>query len=104
MSGILADVEQVLARPGMLSASVTEGYPYADVAELGMAVLTVHDGSSDAAAREAEWLADRLWERREAFNGRAEAVDDALRRAQATTDRPVLLLDVGDNIGGGAPG
>src|SRR5262249_7341651 len=54
MSGILADVDEVLARPGMLSASVTEGYPYADVAELGMAVLTVHDGSARRAAREAE--------------------------------------------------
>ncbi len=104
MSGILAELEAGLARPGMLSASVTEGYPYADVAELGMAVLAVHDGSEAAAVAEATRLAEQVWRRRDGFTGAAEPVDDALRRAAAAVRGPALLLDVGDNIGGGAPG
>ena len=36
MLSIMRDAEQVIARPGMLSASVAEGYPYADVEEMGM--------------------------------------------------------------------
>ena len=43
--------------PGMLSASVAEGYPYADVAEMGMAFLAVHDGDPAAAREAARWLA-----------------------------------------------
>jgi len=104
MRGILEDVDRVIARPGMLSASVTEGYPYADVADLGMAVVTVHDGSPETAAEAARRLASRIWERREEFNGTAAPVDQAMREAAAAARGPVLLLDVGDNIGGGAPG
>jgi microcystin degradation protein MlrC len=41
---LMADVEAVLQRPGMLSASAVLGYPYADVEEMGMSFLAVHDG------------------------------------------------------------
>jgi microcystin degradation protein MlrC len=103
MSAILDDLEAVLATPGMLSASVAEGYPYADVAEMGMAVLTVHDGSAETAAVEARKLAARIWARRGEFLASAMPVDEAIREA-GVSEGPVLLLDVGDNIGGGAPG
>ena len=43
-----------------LSATLTEGYPYADVAQMGMAVVVVHDGDTDAADREAADLAARV--------------------------------------------
>ena len=49
MRGIVADAEAVIQRPGMLSASVAEGYPYADVAEMGMAFLAISDGDAIAA-------------------------------------------------------
>src|SRR5262249_10311880 len=52
MRSLVADVEAVLQRPGMLHASLAEGYPYADVDEMGMSCLAVHDGDP-AAAREA---------------------------------------------------
>ena len=58
------------ARPGMLSASVAEGYPYADVEEMGMAFLAIADGDAAAARDAARWLAGRAWERRERAPGR----------------------------------
>jgi microcystin degradation protein MlrC len=104
MRGLVADVEQVLARPGMLSASVAEGYPYADVAEMGMSFLAVHDGEAAAAREAAQWLARRAWEQRAAFVGEAPSPAAALRAAMAAPRGPVVLMDVGDNIGGGSPG
>lgn len=102
MRGLMADVETVLQRPGMLSASVIQGFPYADVEEMGMTFLAVHDGDPAAAREAARWLARRAWERRAEFVGDTPSPDDALRHAMAALKGPVLLLDVGDNIGGGS--
>jgi microcystin degradation protein MlrC len=103
MLGLVQDVEAVLARPGMLSASVAEGYPYADVAEMGMSFLAVHDGDAAAARDAARWMARRAWDRRAAFVGDTPAPEAALRAAVVRRG-PVVLMDVGDNIGGGSPG
>ncbi len=104
MQGIIADLEAVLRWPGMVSASVAEGYPYADVAEMGMAFLAVHDGDPAAARDAARWMARRAWERRAEFQGNAVSPEEALRRATAAPRGPIVLMDVGDNIGGGGPG
>lgn len=104
MRSLVADVEQVLTRPGMLSASVAEGYPYADVAEMGMSFLAVHDGDAAEAQAAARWMAERAWARRPEFVGQAPSPEAALRMAMAAPRGPVVLMDVGDNIGGGSPG
>ena len=72
-----------MARPGMLSASVAEGYPYADVAEMGMSFLAVHDGDAAAARDAARWMARRAWDRRAEFVGDTPSPEDALRDAAA---------------------
>jgi len=102
MLGVVGDVEAALARPGMLSASAAEGYPYADVAEMGMSFLAVHDGDQRAARTAARWMAERAWERREQFVGDTPSPEEALKRAAAAPSGPVVLMDVGDNIGGGS--
>lgn len=102
MRGLIADCEAVIARPGILSASVVEGYPYADVPELGMAFVAVHDGDPAAARDAARWLARRAWDRRAEFVGDTPGPEEALRLADAAGAHPVVLMDVGDNIGGGS--
>jgi microcystin degradation protein MlrC len=102
MLGIGQGIDEVLARPGMLSASVAEGYPYADVAEMGMGFLAIHDGDAAAARDAARFLATRAWERRAALQGDALSPTEALRHAVAAANGPVVLMDVGDNIGGGS--
>jgi microcystin degradation protein MlrC len=104
MKSIVNDLKTVMRRPGMLTASAVMGYPYADVEEMGMAFLAVHDGEASAAAGAARWLARRAWARRAEFQGTAPSPDDALRAAMAAPRGPVVLMDVGDNIGGGSPG
>jgi microcystin degradation protein MlrC len=102
MLGMMADVEAVMQWPGMLSASGVMGFPYADVPEMGMSFVAVHDGDPAAAREAARWLARRAWERRAEFVGDTPSADEALRLAMAAPQGPVLLLDVGDNIGGGS--
>jgi microcystin degradation protein MlrC len=102
MRGLMRDCEAVIARPGMLSASVVQGYPYADVPEMGMSFLAVHDGDPAAARDAARWLARRAWRQREELQGRIPLPTEAVKRAQAAPKGPVVLMDVGDNIGGGS--
>src|SRR5262249_45879705 len=88
---------------GVLDVSVLLGFPYADVAEMGAAVLAVADGSRPRAEEEAHGLADWWWERRHAFASDLLGPADAVARS-ARLDGPVCLLDMGDNVGGGSPG
>lgn len=100
MRGLMRDLDAVLARPGMLSASLVMGYPYADVPGMGMAFLAVHDGDSAQACAAAWWLARRAWARRAEFVGETPTPEEALRYAAAR--QPVVLMDVGDNVGAGS--
>jgi microcystin degradation protein MlrC len=104
MSEVISDVREMMTRPGVLSATVAEGYPYADVPEMGMAAVVVTDNNPPAARRHANDLARRVWERRDGFDLAAPSPAEAIRRASRTPETPVLLLDVGDNIGAGSPG
>lgn len=104
LASLMRDCEALIARPGMLSASVIQGYPYADVPEMGMSFLAVHDGDNKAAHAAAIWLARHAWDRRAKLQGDIPSPPEALKHAMRSPKGPVVLMDVGDNIGGGSPG
>src|SRR5216683_382654 len=103
MRSLVQDAEEVIRRPKMLSASVAEGYPYADVAEMGMGFLAISDGDAAAAREAARWMARRAWDKRDQFVADTPLPEDALRAAIEAPRGPIVLMDVGDNIGGGSP-
>ena len=92
----------LFAETGALSNSILLGFPYADVAEMGSAVLAIADANPILAQQHADLLADYLWSHRSDFTARLIGIDEALRRA-ARLDGPICLLDMGDNVGGGSP-
>ncbi|HEY8743590.1 MAG TPA: M81 family metallopeptidase, partial [Chloroflexota bacterium] len=77
LRSLMAAADAVIARPGMLTASVAVGYPYADVPEMGAAFLAVHDGDPSAARAAAQELAALAWQRRAAFVGRIPGAGEA---------------------------
>jgi microcystin degradation protein MlrC len=100
---VYAEADRMLEQPGVLSNSVLLGFPYADVAEMGAAVLVVTDGDVPRAQQLAGELADFWWQRRQAFAPPLLGVEEAVAQA-AALEGPVCLLDMGDNVGGGSPG
>jgi microcystin degradation protein MlrC len=98
------DVEAVMRRPGIISASTAMGFYFADVPEMGASFLAVADGKPELARDAAQWLARRTWERRAEYQAELPSVEDAVHRAGASRTPPVVLMDVGDNVGGGSPG
>ncbi len=87
----------------ILSQSTLLGFPYADVVEMGSSVVVVTDGDAELARRLADGLAADLWERRQSFLPVFTPPEQAVEQAAAAAGR-VLLLDMGDNVGGGSPG
>lgn len=97
------DLREVLEWPGVLSASVCLGFYFADVAEMGTSFLAVTDGDPALAERAVQYLADRAWARRQELPVELPSPAEAVQRAMASARKPVVLLDIGDNVGGGSP-
>ncbi len=104
MKELMALAAEAATRPGVLSISIAEGFPYADVEEMGMAFLAVTDDDAELAGKIARELASAAWEVRTELEGDGVAIDQALRHAARSEAHPIVLLDVGDNVGGGSPG
>jgi microcystin degradation protein MlrC len=104
MSDLLAMAREEEKKPGVLSVSVMAGFAYADVPEMGASIIAVADGDRGLAERTAQKIADRMWEVREQLNVESPKPEEAVRRALASDRTPVILVDLGDNIGGGSAG
>jgi len=106
MLSVMNGVQAVIERPGILSASCGQGYPYADVEEMGVSFLVVADGDEAAAREAARWLAHRTWENRSLFNNDAPSITESLARAVNAPEGegPTVVMDAGDNVGGGGSG
>ncbi len=105
MAALLVLARQVAAEPGMVDVAILEGFPYADTPQMGMSVLATHP--DPATAREAaRRVAAAVWEQRRALQGTGLTTAQAVQRIidHPTDQPPLLVLDVGDNVGGGGPG
>jgi microcystin degradation protein MlrC len=91
-------------KPGILAASLLPGFAYADVPQMGPSVLVVSDGDPALARREADALAGALWQARHAFAPALPDAAEAVRLALNAERRPVVLVETGDNVGGGSAG
>lgn len=88
--------------PKVLSASLMAGFAYADVPQMGPSVIVVTDGDPGLAQRSATALGQGLWEDRESFHINLPDAEAAVREAIASEVHPVVLVDTGDNVGGGS--
>ncbi len=104
MRSPLAQARQVERRPGLLSVSVMAGFPWADVPDMGPAVLAVSDGNKAVAQATADELAEAMWKVRHELDVQCPLPEEAVRLALQSDKKPVVLVDVGDNVGGGSAG
>jgi microcystin degradation protein MlrC len=102
MRSLMQRAREVERRPGMLSVSIMAGFPYADVPWMGPSVLAVADGDMARATATAEELGAAMWALRNDLYVACPEPAEAVRRALASEHRPVVLVDLGDNVGGGS--
>jgi microcystin degradation protein MlrC len=106
MAEMMALAREAERGEGVLRVSVAGGFAYADVPRMGMGVVAVTTGDGEHAAEVAQSLGEAAWARREAFTAELPNAGEAVRAALAcdTSAGPVVLADLADNVGGGAPG
>ncbi len=104
MRALMARARFLESRADMLSVSLMAGFPYADVPAMGPAVIAIADGNRESAVEASEALSHELWAARHDLMVPCPAAEEAVRRAMASSRRPVILVDLGDNIGGGSAG
>ena len=88
-------------RDGILSISFGHGFPWADVADVGARMLVVADRDRAGARRLADALATEMWQLRHRTQQAYDTIDAAIDLAEV--EGPVVLADVADNAGAGAP-
>jgi microcystin degradation protein MlrC len=102
MLSVIRELDAVRSQPGVLSASIVMGFPYADVPEMGSSFIVVTNDAPDQARDLADRLGHWLFEKRENYRGNLIGPEAAVALALKSAT-PVGLFDMGDNMGGGAP-
>ena len=104
MQSLMQRVHRLEEEPGVLTATVSMGFPFADVPDAGVSVLVTADNDSELAAAKADQLAAMLWELRDDLQPRLTPIEDVIEFVRENpSDAPVIFADGSDNPGGGAP-
>lgn len=98
---LLEYVGQVRDEFELESISLLLGFPYADVAEMGSAFLIISEkgktGTKEATAKLLDYINTHL----PTYNGVKKGIGAWIEKLPVL-EKPVLLLDMGDNVGGGS--
>ena len=96
---------EIEREPGVLSATVLGGFPFADVPFTGVATIVVTDGDQALARKYANELAAICWERRADFAIHPMPIADAVAEAMAGEEGSVYVLaDISDSGASGTAG
>ncbi|MDO9435718.1 M81 family metallopeptidase [Hydrogenophaga sp.] len=96
-----------LQKPPILNVSVTGGFAMTDAAKCGITINVTSAGDQPAAQRVARQIAQAAWDDRHRYHRELMSVEQAValaRQAASGEIAPIVLADVADNPGGGAPG
>jgi microcystin degradation protein MlrC len=88
----------------VLNVCLFPAFPYADVERVGSAVVAVTDADHELAQRICNELGDEMFSLRKEFLKPLTSIKEAVNRAILAPVGPIVLADVADNPGGGAPG
>lgn len=99
------DIRRLASQPGVLGVNVVPGFPYSDVPAAGASVLVTTDDDADLAERLADGLAGRFQALHGAMQSAGMPLDQLdLALLRPSTEGPLVLADIADNPGAGAPG
>jgi microcystin degradation protein MlrC len=94
---------ELATHPEILSTSIVLGFPYADVPEMGTSLIVVSDGNEAIARETLHALKQYMETHHRDFSGKKIGIADLIPEIRKSA-KPLLLLDMGDNVGGGSPG
>ncbi len=103
MASFVAHMQSLEGQDGVLSVSFGHGFPWGDVEDVGAKMVVVTDGDPEKGQALAAELGQKIWDMRLETEGETFGIDAALDRGLAVSGGPVVMADIADNAGGGAP-
>jgi len=117
MATFVKKMQSLEGKDGVLSVSLGHGFPWADVREVGTKMLIVTDNKKDHGDKLAEKLGREVYAMRKEIEPPWLDLEPAIDRSLnisagkekdsslgiAGGNGPVVIADIGDNAGGGAP-
>lgn len=103
MKEILAQAGEFRRRDDVLGITVSTGFPWADIEQIGFSALAYTSDDARTAQAIADEIADFAWSNREQFVFEPMSVAEAVETATQAIQGPVVLADIADNPGGGSP-
>ncbi len=103
MRGFVDRLTALEGEDGVLSISFVHGFPWGDTPVTGAKMLVYADGDVDKAATLAKVLGQEIWDLRDQTRIREVSVTAALDRIASTKTGLLVIADIADNAGGGAP-
>ena len=104
MLSIVKEMKFLEQDPQILSVSFAHDHPWTDAPELGARVLAITNDDHELAVDTVRCLARRIYTAKDDIAWTFPKLDEGLSNALHTREHPVVLLDMADNPGGGAPG
>ena len=65
MQTVIRELHELESRPGVLTATISMGFPFADIRDAGVSVLVTTDNDLELADSLCDEIASRLWNLRE---------------------------------------
>jgi microcystin degradation protein MlrC len=103
MRSFVDKMKSLEGKDDVLAVSLGHGFPWGDVPDLGTRVLVVTNNNPEKGAQLAAELGREFFEMRHQVVPQHFSIEGAIDRALSIPNSPVVLADVSDNPGGGAP-
>ncbi|GAB4135680.1 MAG: M81 family metallopeptidase [Planctomycetaceae bacterium] len=110
MQSLMKSVHEREQQPGVLTATVAMGFPFADIRDAGVSILVTVDEDEKLANRQADELAQQVWNLRDELQPQLTTIEDVMKYCDSLTSpatfdesQLVIFADGSDNPGGGAP-
>ena len=103
MTEVINALHALETERGVVTATLSMGFPFADITDAGISVLVTTNGDMALAETHADRFAAHIWEMRDRFTFNLHSVEAAIEIANQTDGNPIVLADGADNPGGGGP-
>ncbi len=103
MQSLMKSVFELESESGVLTATVSMGFPFADITDAGVSVLVTCDGDADLARQKTNELASRVWKLRAELQPELTPIEQVIQFCNEHDNGLVIVADGSDNPGGGAP-
>ena len=102
-SDLVKKLHQLESEDGVVTATLSMGFPFADIRDAGVSVLVTTDGNRELAQKNVDEFAQHIWSIRENFRTNLVSIEEAIEHANNSSGQPIVLAEGADNPGGGGP-